>query len=254
MDSFLERLQPVERAGSKPRCHWLTHGEPSQVARRLNELAEPYGCVSADHQWMPEGFSRIQEAQLDKAARLIPKQEDRDQLRGWWLAASRPTTLTPNWDIASTCTVGGRKGLLLVEAKAHTQELKIDDRVGAGSPTANESPTVSRGPVSHWQITTELKWALSHEHRYQMANRFAWSWKLTQLGYPVILVYLGFLQAEEMETPFTCHAEWEDLVKSHSRPLFPAEIWDHQLVIHGQPFVPRICSDRTRFDGPIGEE
>ena len=126
MDSFLGKLQPHERRGSKPRCHWLTHGEPGQVARRLNALAEPWGCVSADDQWMPEGFSRIQEAQLDKAARLIPKQ-DRDQLRSWWLAASRPSTLTPNWDIASTCTVGGRKGLLLVEAKAHTQELKTDD-------------------------------------------------------------------------------------------------------------------------------
>ena len=45
---------------------------------------------------------------------------------------------------------------------------------------------------------TELDWALSHERRYQMANRIAWSRKLTELGYPVILVYLGFLRAEEM--------------------------------------------------------
>ena len=253
MDSFLENLQPHERTGSKPRCHWLTHGGLGQVARRLNALAEPWGCVSADDQWMPEGFSRIEEAQLDKAARLITKQ-DRDQLRSWWLAASRPSTLTPNWDIASTCTVGGRKGLLLVEAKAHTQELKIDDHVGAGSPNRQQiADCIGRANVS-LENHTELEWALSHEHRYQMANRFAWSWKLTQLGYPVILVYLGFLQAGEMETPFSCHAEWEDLVKSHSRPLFPAEVWDHQWAIHGQFFVPRICSNKTRCDGPIGEE
>ena len=54
-----------------------------------------------------------------------------------------------------------------------------------------------------------------------MANRFAWSWKLTELGYPVILVYLGFLRAEEMQKggeqePFDNHAHWECLVKAHT--------------------------------------
>ena len=106
---------------------------------------------------------------------------------------------------------------------------------------------------------TELDWALSHEHRYQMANRFAWSWKLTELGYPVILVYLGFFRAEEMrkgreQAPFNSHAEWEGLVKSYSQPLFPVGVWDCQLVIHDQPFVPRICSIKTSHDGPIEEE
>ena len=220
MDSFLERLNPDERMGSKPRCHWLTHGAHRQVASRLNALAEPWGSISAGDRWMPEGFCRVKEAQLDKAARLLSNR-DRDDLRSWWLAASRPSTLTPNWDIASTCTVGGRKGLLLVEAKAHAQELKIDDRVGAGSSNRERiADCIGRANVS-LANHTELEWALSHERRYQMANRFAWSWKLTQLGYPVILVYLGFLQAEEMETPFNCHAEWEDLVKSHSRHCSP---------------------------------
>ena len=36
---------------------------------------------------------------------------------------------------------------------------------------------------------TELGWALPHEHHYQMASRFAWSWKLMEGGYPVILVF-----------------------------------------------------------------
>ena len=106
---------------------------------------------------------------------------------------------------------------------------------------------------------TDLNWALSHEHRYQMANRFAWSWKLTELGYPVVLVYLGFLRAEEMrkgreQAPFKNHTEWEGLVKAHSEPLFPAGVWDGQWVIHGWPFVPRTYSIRTRYDGPMEEE
>ena len=101
---------------------------------------------------------------------------------------------------------------------------------------------------------TKLDWVLSHEHRYQMSNRFAWSWKLMQLGYPVILVYLGFLSAEDMQTPFNNYAEWEDLVKVHSEPLFPAGVWDSQWGIRSQPFIPRICSIKARHDGPIEDE
>ena len=195
---------------------------------------------------------------MDKAARLLPK-EDRDELRSWWLASSRPNTRTPHWDIACTCTVDGRKGLLLVEAKAHTQELKIEDHVMArGANRKRIAECIEEANIS-LANQTELDWVLSHEHRYQMANRFAWSWKLTELGYPVILVYLGFLSAEEMrggkeQVPFGNHAEWEGLVKALSEPLFPAEVWNRQLVIHGQPFVPRICSIETRHNGPPVEE
>ena len=155
---------------------------------------------------------------MDKAPNLLPKQ-DRDALRGWWLAVSRPSTRTPHWDIACTCTVDGRRGLLLVEAKAHTQELKIEDQVTArGLNRERIAQCIEEANVS-LSNQTKVDWALSHEYRYQMANRFAWSWRLTQLGYPVILVYLGFLQAEEMSTPFCDHAEWEGLVKSYSLPI-----------------------------------
>ena len=73
---------------------------------------------------------------------------------------------------------------------------------------------------------TGLVWALSPDHRYQIANRFAWSWKLTELGYPVVLVYLGFLRAWEMrkgqrQSPFNSHTEWKRLLNSHSQLLFP---------------------------------
>lgn len=31
-----------------------------------------------------------------------------------------------------------------------------------------------------------------------MSNRFAWAWKLATMEVPVVLVYLGFLNATEM--------------------------------------------------------
>ena len=257
MDNLLNKLRPKQRKGSKARCHWLTHGEHGQVASRLNALVEPWGSVSTDDHWMPEGFDQVEEAQLHRAHRLLLPQ-DCEALGDWWLAIQSDDSRTPNWDIASTCTVNDAKGLLLVEAKAHTTELKVKDRASSSPNRAQIAECIEEVNVALTD-RTELDWALSHEHRYQMSNRFAWSWKLTELGYPVILVYLGFLGAEEMrngrkQKPLNSHAEWEDLVKVHSQPLFPAEVWGRQWVIHGQPFVPRICSMKTDYDGPMEEE
>ncbi len=126
MNNPLGRLGPKQRKGSKPRCHWLTHGAREQVASRLTTLAEPWGRVSAKDHWMPEGFDQIEEAQLHQALGLLPPQ-DCKALGDWWLAVQSGRPRTPNWDIASTCTVDGARGLLLVEAKAHTQELKVED-------------------------------------------------------------------------------------------------------------------------------
>ena len=257
MDELLEKLRRNQRKGSKPRCHWLTHGPPERVASRLNALVAPYGSVSPDDCWIPEGFDQVDEAQLHEAPRLLSVQ-DCDVLGDWWLAVRSDDSQTPNLDIVSTCAVDGHKGMLLVEAKAHTQELKVNDRAkGSRANRERIAKCMEEANVglANW---TELDWTLSHEHRYQMANRFAWSWKLTELGYPVILVYLGFLGADEMrkgrkQHPLKDHSEWEGLVKLHSELLFPAEVWDSNWVVSGQLFVPRIRSTSVRPDGPIDE-
>ena len=258
MDNLLHRLQGNQRRGSKARCHWLTHGNPAIVAGRLNNLAEPWGSVSADDRWMPEGFEKVEEAQLHRAHRLLPLR-DREALSNWWLEVRSERSQTPNWDIASTCTVDGQEGLLLVEAKAHTQELKVKDVVEASHSNGVRIAECIEEANAELADQTGLRWALTHEQRYQMANRFAWSLKLTKLGYPVILVYLGFLKAEEMrkgrkQTPIESHAEWNSLVEAHSEPLFPVDVWGRQWVIHGRPFVPRICSIEMSYEEPMKDE
>ena len=92
---------------------------------------------------------------------------------------------------------------------------------------------------------TGLAWRLKRDSRYQMSNRFAWSWKLLSLGLPVVLVYLGFLNSDEMTdrgAPFADPADWEGLVTDHSRPLFPAEVWGRRWEVEGQPFAALIRS------------
>jgi hypothetical protein len=60
-----------------------------------------------------------------------------------------------------------------------------------------------------------------------------------------VLVYLGFLKAEEMVDkgkPFADHSEWDQLVKAHSAPLFPPDVWNRHWTVNGQPFIPLIRS------------
>ena len=210
---------------------------------------------------MPEGFCDTQEAQLDKACKLLTKQEERDKLRDWWLAVPRNAN-TPNWDIASTCMVKGKKGLLLIEAKAHIQEL---DEAAKGKRLSTQAKANSRrnhvrigAAIQEASIAladeTKLCWTLSLDQCYQMSNRFAWSWKLAELGYPVILVYLGFLKAEEMEMGiFGNHENWAFRVKEHSQyqPLFPEKVWDNKWKVHGQFFIPLIRSREIPYNAPV---
>ena len=254
MNNFLQALNPNQRKGSKPRCHLLTHGDTPQVAERLTNLVKPWGEISPTDCWMPQGFDHLEEAQLHNAPQLLDVNTHVKALKSWWLAVAGAQSKTPNWDIASTCTIKGKKGLILVEAKAHDVELRNEEKGKKlkASVTSNSRRNHTRigGCIQNANLDladeTGLPWSLSRDWNYQMANRFAWSWKLTELGFPIILVYLGFLQAEEMrkknQLPFANHEEWDRLVKSHSHPLFPVGVWNKPWAIHGQFFIPLIKS------------
>ena len=254
----LGRLKPKERRGSKPRCHLLTSGQPAEVAARLTALIDPFGSVNPDDSWMPEGFEDVEEAQLHKAPRLIAEPVA-SKLRDWWLAPGSHRALTPNFDIASTCSVAGTPGILLIEAKAHEAELlnechgrKLDSRPRRDGqmpdPRALSHDTIGDAiseACAGLASATGLRLAISRDRCYQMSNRFAWAWKLTQLGIPVVLVYLGFLNCDEMRAhsdPFASDAVWTRLVLEHSAPLFPETMWNRPWACNGQTLIPLVRS------------
>lgn len=243
---LLGRLRRNEQRGSKPRCHFLTHGAHEEVARRLTLLvADPRVQVGAADKWMPIGFDATEEPQLHTAARLIASAKDRDSLKYWWLAEPRPTSRTPTWDIVSTCSIDGARGLLLIEGKAHYDELineTCGKRVVEGSSRANHlriGCAIAEANEA-LRLATKLDWHLSSARCYQMSNRFAWAWKVCTLGYHVALVYLGFIGATEMRKPFSRDVDWHDLVKQHSAPLFPPEVWGQSMDMGGVILLPLI--------------
>jgi len=261
MSILLERLKPKERRGSKPRCHLLTHGSPDAVAARLTTLVAPFASVAASDRWMPQGFEHTDEATLPEAERLLPA-DVRLELRRWWLVVASNNTRTPNWDVAATCTIEGKAGIVLIEAKAHDQEL-IKEETGRKNIEAPVSGSARRNLLRiDWAIRdasaalaedTGLTWALSRDWNYQMSNRFAWAWKLTDLGIPVVLVYLGFLSANEISDqgkPLADAADWHNVVKRHSQALFHAAVWGQRWTCGGQPLIPLLRS----LDVPLNEE
>ena len=233
--------------GSRPRCVLLTDGDPPDVAERLTQLVNlPGVVVRQDDHWRPHGTADVTEVELDKWQALSV--DIRRQLQDWWLAAAKGTARTPNWDIASTCTVDGTPGVLLVEAKAHANELGKRDKCGASEP--NRSSIEAAIDLANGRLCslTPEDWRLSSRHHYQLSNRFAWSWKLASLGVPVVLIYLGFLDAREMPPPhFHSIDTWRSALFDYCEGTVPQSCWDSSIDVQSTPLIPLV----RVFDQPF---
>ncbi len=119
---------------------------------------------------MPQGFDDLEEAELDRAPRLIDAKIGK-RLRDWWLAIDSPKSKTPNFDIASTCTIENKPGLLLIEAKAHDAELLSEAAGKRLNPDASRGSKVNHERIAAaiqsasvgLQEATSLGWQLSRD-------------------------------------------------------------------------------------------
>ena len=246
--------------GSRPRCIALVDGSRERVSARLTDLVGlPDVVVRSSDFWMPAGKpvsraagwddTQAKEARVDRDSGFVPNRT-RIMLKEWWLSVGRGAN-TPNWDLACTCAIEGRQGLLLVEAKAHENEL---------STAGKSPPNTDNGWRNHERIGLAIaesnsglqrasggKWSLSRDDRYQLANRFAWSWKIAALGTPVVLVYLGFLDAHDMVRGgplFRTHDDWVTAVRRHSVGAVDESCWGRRLQVQEVPLFALVRSQR----------
>ena len=238
-----------ELRGSRPRCISLTGMARKQAADALTAIAAPFATVSASDTWMPQGLLQPGEARIDKATPGEPLFDIRHRavLQNWWLEKHGRAN-TPNWDIVSSCSVDGTRGVLLVEAKAHAGELSHGGKRNshAGNHT-RIGEAIAEANAGLNSITPG--WNLTRDSHYQVSNRFAWGWKLASLGVPVVLVYLGFRNAVEMKPKktFATHSEWEDCVREHTKDIVPQGAWGMELQTPGAVFIPVIASLELGF-------
>lgn len=232
------RFERREFKGSRFRCLLLTHQPKPKVVASLNSLVQPFATITENDRFMPEGFCQPDEARLGETSGFLTG-EQRRLVTNWWLAAPQDAN-TPNWDLVSTCTVGRRTGLVIVEAKAHAGELKTNDCCGA-----SDKQNRGRIDAAIKQASDALGegWRLTADSHYQLSNRFAWAWKLASLGVSVVLVYLGFLNAHEMNQPFSSHEAWERFLLAYAEGTVPRAAWNSvPIEVSGTPLVPLIRS------------
>jgi hypothetical protein len=235
----------TEFKGSRRCCLSLTDGAAEAVAARLTGLIQPFATVQWSNMvYFPKGFGNPEEAKLGEMQNLLSDQH-RDAVTAWWLAVREHNANTPNWDVASSCTIQGRRGLLLIEAKAHSNELHSG---GKSKKSNEENDARIRGAIAEANQALNAVfpgWNLSAASHYQLCNRFAWAWKLASLGVPVILIYLGFLNVEEIRNQgqlFKSDSDWSNAVYQHSKGVVPLAAWGRALEVNGTPLFPLIRS------------
>ena len=245
-----------DHKGSQMRCLRLTEGAVSEVADALTELIGEGVVVSASDKWAPRGFSAPNEPRLDEAIGFLKSSDEKDELRRWWIGDVRGAK-TPEWDLASTCRINGKNGLLLIEAKAHQSEMNSDHcptkdkrnikQINIAMSEASEKWSdllQERAESFGLKLSHSLK--LSADAHYRLNAQLAFAWKLADMGIPVVLVYLGFTEAWELLEDhcviFKNLDQWRTCVIEKTKRLIPEELWDATYSVNGTPLTVLIRS------------
>jgi len=192
----------------------------------INKLIKTTGAkITVYDNWMPKSIRLDKEAELNDFLKYNFSQELSACITGWWLQVD---TTTPNWDLISTCTIDGVKGLLLVEAKAHVNELKNEAKRKSLDNNASEKSNDNHKQIglaiddANENLKTEVSEInISRDKCYQLSNRIAHAWWLANQGIPVVLVYLGFLNCKDMDygnrTLFNTDEKWQKCFRNHAQ-------------------------------------
>ena len=219
-------MSDAPRGSRKHVLDWVTHPD---FHGQLNDMLAGTGAriVQATHQWMPTATNKA-EARLDTTGRhLLPEPALVEKLLEWWLVERRSAN-TPNWDLAANCSLGDKQGLVLVEAKAHEDEMDWGPKPLAVSASVGTKANHRRIGAAIEEARLALDHilpgpvAISRDAHYQLSNRVAYAWKLASLGVPVVLVYLGFLGDAYFRNDYLRDADhWQRVMGGYMRGVLP---------------------------------
>jgi len=212
------------------RKHVLDWVSQPRFAEELLHLAAPVNCrIRPDSRWKPRSFADATEARLETfGPEVMPDHPAWPQVASWWLAHQRGAN-TPNWDIALSCDIEGQAGLVLVEAKANVPELgtagKTRDPMASDKSLENHERIAAAITEARLGLTSALPGiAINRDAHYQLSNRLAFAWRLTTLGIPTVLMYLGFTGDEgirDVGEPFATDQHWQDTFGAHLKAVCP---------------------------------
>lgn len=150
-------------------------------------LSQVNASVSAEDIRLPDPPNEINEQDFSSLAQFIHPFLSNDKNSAWWKNALK--NYSPYcWDFVSTCTINGKKGLLLIESKAKKGELITKGNLR--EPNLNLESNYAIAGTDLQKVAPDAK--LSSVTCRQMSNHIYRSWFLARSGIPVILMYLGF--------------------------------------------------------------
>ena len=203
--------------------------ESSDFIDQVNDLLKGTKAkISVYDNWMPKRIHMDKEAELNDFLKYNFSSDLQKKLTDWWLHVD---ATTPNWDLISTCMIDGQRGILLVEAKAHRGELdketkaKPFDELNASENSRSNHDRIEESiNMANAEINKKINGvSISRDQCYQLSNRVAHAWWLASQGIPVVLMYLGFLNAKDMDDGknkiFKDDAAWKDCFTNHSKQI-----------------------------------
>ena len=209
----------------------------------LNSLVQSTGAViTPKDKWVPF-LKNDKEAELKDFLSQHFDPKHGLNIRNWWLAVSTPQTRTPNWDLVSTCKINNKMGILLVEAKAHRHELEKGGKPEnvSNNSKANHERIRSAIGEANKSINEVIEGvSISIDNCYQLSNRVAHAWWLANQGIPSVLLYLGFLNVEDMRNKykiFETAEEWEKCFIAHAKIIGVDNLIDKQVFVGTSSFV-----------------
>jgi hypothetical protein len=151
-----------------------------------------------------------------------------EALDDWWVADHYKN---PTWDLLAVCERETRRGLLLVEAKAHESELDwkgkralVADTDSAQAWVNDSSIRAAIREAHDWFAQVAGPTTLTADNHYQLANRLASAYKVASVGVPVVLLYLGFTG----DTYFTDHLRdadhWDRMMRGYLHDVVPSDL------------------------------
>lgn len=233
---------PNHRPLRGSRKHVLDWVEQPSFLQELEALVAPAPCrIAPDANYLPRSHAKPAEARLDVFGRqVMPDHPVWDELRRWWLRHPKGAN-TPNWDLAVTCDIAEKPGLLLVEAKANVPELSEAGKAPARDDGRRGPVSAQRSAENAEQILAAIDSArsaleprlpgicISRDRHYQLSNRLAFAWKLASYGIPTILLYLGFTGDTGLRAPLRDEAEWQAHFRSHLAAVCPSGIGEEPI-------------------------
>lgn len=223
-----------ETKGSK-RCMLELIDSPDFFTSMNSMIQEEGAVVAPGDSWLPLGIKNPREGQLKEFLSDNFSPQLATDFVTWWLKI--PKFRTPNWDFISTCNINGQKGILLIEAKAHRGELNGESH---GKKLKSDASDDSK--ANHENVQTAIEQAndginkamysvsISRDKCYQLSNRVANGWWLANQGIPVVLIYLGFLNVQHMNSGgrkiLGNQLEWEACFRAHAKQVGVDKIMD----------------------------